>query len=263
MSSPDAVIAALRTEHDGLTLMVSTFGEDDLARPSGAAEWDISQVLSHLGSGAEITRLTLQAALGDGKSPGREDMEAIWDTWNGMTRRQRADGYVRASETLTALYESLDADTRANLRIDVGFLPASVDVATAGRLRLSELALHAWDVRAGFDEHATLTPESTAQLLHGAPDMLGWLGKPEPLGGEHAVIAVTTSEPTSVFALNLADRISTDFNVPDQPDGTLTLPAESWLRLVAGRLAPSHTPEDVVATGAANLTLLREVFPGF
>ncbi|WP_327588346.1 maleylpyruvate isomerase N-terminal domain-containing protein [Nonomuraea sp. NBC_00507] len=261
MSSPDPVIAAVRSEHDRLAALVRTFDEAALARPSGAAEWDISQVLSHLGSGAEITRATVLAALGDGPRPGRDEMESIWQTWNGMTRRQRADGFLRADEALAALYESLDASARENLRIDMGFLPAPADLATAVRLRLSELALHSWDVRAGFDERATLTAGTAEQLLHGEPDLIGWIGKPS--GDAHAVVVVTTTEPASVFALRLQDRISVDFDVPDAPDGTLTLPAEAWLRLVAGRLGPSHTPEGVVATGAADLDLLRKVFPGY
>lgn len=56
MSDADAVIAALNTANGTLAELVSGFTDEDLARTSGAAEWDISQVLSHLGSGAEITR---------------------------------------------------------------------------------------------------------------------------------------------------------------------------------------------------------------
>jgi uncharacterized protein (TIGR03083 family) len=263
MSSPATVIAALRTEHDLLTGRTSSFSDDDLARPSGAADWDISQVLSHLGSGAEITRAGLQAALDGKPNPGREYMESVWDRWNAMTRRQRADGFVEASRAVTELFESLDADARENLRVDVGFLPAPIDVATMGRLRLNELALHSWDVRVGFDDHAVLTPEATDQLLHGAPNMLAWTSKPDQLEGKHAVIRVTTSGPESVFALKLQEPVSVEFDVPDDTDGTLALPAEAWLRLVAGRLAPKHTPGDVVATGAADVDLLRRVFPGY
>ncbi|PZG37437.1 hypothetical protein C1I98_25435 [Spongiactinospora gelatinilytica] len=261
MSGSDPVIAALRGEHDRLAVLVRTFDETALARPSGAAEWDVSQVLGHLGSGAEITRATVLAALGDGSKPGREEMEAIWRTWNGMTRRGRADGFLQAGEALVALYESLDAATRETLRIDMGFLPAPVDVPTSARLRLSELALHSWDVRAGFDAHPALDPGTAGQLLHGEPDTIGWIGRPAE--GVRAVIAVTTTEPASVFALRLLDRISVDFDVPDKPDGTLALPAEAWLRLVAGRLGPSHTPANVAATGAADLDRLRGIFPGY
>ena len=263
MTDADAIIAALRTGHDSLADLVLKLGDDDLARPSGAAEWDISQVLSHLGSGAEITRATLGAALAGNPNPGGDFNTSIWDRWNAMTRRQRADEVLQTNQALTELYESLDAGTRESLRVDMGFLPAPVEVATAARLRLNELALHSWDVRVAFDEQATLAPEATAALLHGAPDLIGWISKPEHLHGEHTVIQVTTSNPESVFALRLGDSVSTDFDVPAEPDGTLAVPAEAWLRLVAGRLSPAHTPSEVVTTGAADLDLLRRVLPGY
>ncbi len=263
MSNADAVIAALRTGYDNLAGLVSGCSDDDLARPSGAAEWDISQVLSHLGSGAEIARAGLQAALDGEPNPGPEFNRAVWDKWDARTRRERADGFLQANQALITLYESLDADTRENLRINLGFLPAPVDVATAARLRLSEFTLHSWDVHVGFDPRATLAPEATAVLLHGKPDMLAWLGKADQLDGRRAVIKVTTTEPASTFALRLQTPVTVDFDVPGQPDGALTLPAEAWLRLVAGRLAPRYTPGSVAATGAADLDLLRRIFPGY
>jgi uncharacterized protein (TIGR03083 family) len=263
MSNADTTIAALRTGHDSLAALVSTLSDDDLARPSGAADWDISQVLSHLGSGAEIARATVQAALDGAPNPGRDFNMTVWDRWNAMSRRQRADGVRQSNQALTELYESMGVDTRDNLSIDMGFLPAPVDVATAARLRLSELTLHSWDVRVGFDEDAYLAPEATGLLLDGTNERLGWISKAEQLDGNHAVIQVTTTEPASVFALRLSDQISVDVDVPQQPDGTLTLPAEAWLRLMAGRLAPRHTPTGVSTTGAADLDLLRRVFPGY
>ena len=87
MGNADAVIAALRSGHDGLAGHVSGFGDDDLARPSAAADWDISQVLSHLGSGAEIAHATLQAALDGAPNPGPDFNNGIWDTWNARSRR--------------------------------------------------------------------------------------------------------------------------------------------------------------------------------
>ncbi|MCK2215458.1 maleylpyruvate isomerase family mycothiol-dependent enzyme [Actinomadura sp. ATCC 31491] len=263
MSSADTVIAVLRTGHDDLAGLVSGLGDDDLARPSGAAEWDVSQVLGHLGSGAEIGLAVLQAALKDEPGPGHDFNQSVWDRWDAMSRRERADGFLRAGQDLTALYESLDAAARDNLRIDLGFLPAPADVGTVARMRLSELALHAWDVRVAFDEHATLAPDATAVLLREGPDLFAWIGKVDRLGGRSLVVTVSTTEPDSVFALRLRAPISVDADVPERPDGTLALPAEAWLRLVAGRLAPAHTPGGVVTTGAADLDLLREVFPGY
>ena len=263
MSNADTVIAALRSGHDSLASQVSGLTDEDLARPSGASEWDISQVLSHLGSGAEISRATVRAALDGEPNPGSDFNHTVWDRWNAMTGRERADGFLQANQALLALLESLDAGTLDKLRIDMGFLPAPVDVATAARMRLNEFTLHASDIRVGLGGDATLPADATAALLHGEPSLIAWIGKADPLDGRQAVVAVTTTEPASLFALRLQAPISVDFDVPDQPDGTLVLPAEAWLRLVAGRLAPEHTPTSVIAAGVADLNLLRQVFPGY
>jgi len=263
MSNADTNIAALRTGHDSLAALVAKLSDDDLALTSGAAEWDVSQVVSHLGSGAEIGRATVQAALDGKPNPGREFNLSVWARWDGMSRRERADGFLSANPALIEMYESMDADTRQNLRIDVGFMPAPVDVATAARLRLSEQTLHSWDVRVTFDENATLAPEAAGLLLEGTGDLLGWIGKADKLEGRQGVIQVRTTAPDEVFALRLGERISLDREVPEEFDGTLALPAESWLRLVAGRLAPRHTPAGIEATGLADLDLLRRVFPGY
>jgi hypothetical protein len=145
----------------------------------------------------------------------------------------------------------------------MGFLPAPVDVAMAARFRLSEFTLHSWDVRVAFDEHATLADDAAGLLAGGVGDLAGWLGKPEPLGGKNAVIQVTTAQPALDLALRLGDQISVGSGVVEAADGTLALPAESWVRLVTGRLAPKYTPAGIAATGAADLDLLRQVFPGF
>jgi uncharacterized protein (TIGR03083 family) len=263
MGNAEAVIAALRSGYDSLASKVSGFSDDDLAGPSGAADWDISEVLSHLGSGAEIWRATVQAALDGAPNPGSGFNQGVWDKWNAMTRRERADNFRTANQALLVLLESLDAGTRDTLRIDMGFLPAPVDLATAARLRLNEFTLHSWDVLSGSDQHATLPADATAALLHSEPNLIGWIGKADPLNGRQAVIAVITTDPASVFALRLQAPVSVDFDVPEQPDGTLTLPAEAWLRMVAGRLGPRHTPASVASTGAADLDLLRQIFPGY
>jgi uncharacterized protein (TIGR03083 family) len=260
MSNADTVIAALRSGYDSLASLVSGLSDDDLAGPSGASEWDISQVLSHLGSGAEINQATLQAAIDGKPNPGLELARSVWGRWDALGRRQRADEFLRVNPALLDLYESLA--TREDLRIDMGFLPAPVHLATAGRFRLTEFALHSWDVRVGFDPGATLEPEATALIVPIVGGMAGFIGKPEPLGGRQAVIQVTTSAPDLVLALRLGDQISIG-DAPEQADGTLTLPAEAWVRLVAGRLGPRYTPAGISAAGAADLDLLRQVFPGF
>lgn len=264
MSDVDAVINALRRGHDSLAAVVQGFDEADLSRPSGVPGWDVSQVLGRLGGGAEIATALIQAALDSDVTLGNDFGFAVWDRWNAMSRQARARSFLRANEFLVALYELLDADARERLCMNLDFLSEPFDVvASTARLRLSEFAVHSWDVRVAFDRYATLAAEATAVLMHGKPDLLPWVSEAEQLNGLQAVIKVITTDPSSTFALRLQVPISVDFDVPEQPDGILTLPAEAWVRLVAGRLTPRNSPAGVVSAGAADLNVLRTVFPGY
>jgi uncharacterized protein (TIGR03083 family) len=259
----DRIIAALRGGHDHLASLVRGLGAADLTRGSGAAEWDVSQVLSHLGSGAEIGLATLEGAL-DGTGPGGADFnKSVWARWDAMSPAERAEGFVPANEALVARYEGLDARAREELRIDLGFLPAPVDLATAAGLRLSEFALHSWDVEVAFDPAAVLAPAATGPLLDQAGMLIGFLGKADALDGRQVRLAIRTTAPERSFGLHIGEAVALG-DEPAEPDAVLSAPAEWWLRLTTGRHAPAYTPEAVTLTGDA-LTLddLRRVFPGF
>ncbi len=263
-TTADTNIAALRSGFDHLATFVRELDVEQLTGPSGASEWDISQVLSHLGSGAEITLATLEAALAGKGNPGNDFNKEVWARWDAMSPQPRAEGFLKHNEVLVSRFEGLDAATRANLQVDMGFLPAPVDVATAASFRLSEFTFHSWDVRVGFDPGATLHPRATPLLLDTMPQRLAWLAKPEALGGKQAILRTQTSDPYRSFELRLGERVSLTAGSPQTFDGVLSLPAESLLRLVTGRLSPEHTPASVTLDGGAiDLSDLRRVFPGF
>ncbi|MCW2912210.1 MAG: hypothetical protein JWN52_278 [Actinomycetia bacterium] len=259
----DQTIKALRTGHDELTALVSGFTAGDLTRGSGASQWDISQVLSHLGSDAEIALGGLEAALNATGAPGGEFNQGVWARWDAMSPAERAEAFVLANGTLVHRYEGLDAPTREQLRIDLGFLPAPVDLATAAGLRLNEFAHHLWDIKVVFDPAATLAPEATELLIDQAGMLIGFIGKADNLHGRTVTIAVHTTSPQRSFGLDVRDTVAL-IQTPTDPDRVLTTPAEWWLRLISGRHAPEHTPATVQLT-ADTITLddLRKVFPGY
>ncbi len=259
----DQTITALRTGHDELAALVGSMTPDDLTRPSAAAEWDISQVLSHLGSGAEIGLATLEAALKGTGNPGPEFNQSVWARWNAMTPSERAEGFLRADEALVKRYESLDSTIRAQLRIDLRFLPKPVDVATAAAMRLSEFTYHTWDIQVMSDPAAVLAPAAVELLLDRLGMVIGFLGHSDALNGRRVTLAVQTTEPDRSFGLDLRDAV-TLVDTAAQPAGVLDAPAEAWLRLATGRLAPQHTPPTMQLTSdTITLDDLRRVFPGF
>ena len=261
-----AYIAALRAGHDTLTTRVEQLGPDDLFAQSGASEWPVHGVLSHLGSGAEIARLTLASQLvAAGAGAGAAalpDFSVIWDRWNALGPDQRAKGFIEANGELVALYESLSDDQLRNLRIDLGFMPEPVDIATLASMRLSEQTLHGWDVFVAFDPAAALMAEAVPHLLDRSGALIGWFGKAGMLEQRPAAIVVRTTEPDRTFGLYVGDEVSLG-DAPEQPVATLDLPGESWLRLLAGRLGVGRTPADATMSGAVSLDDLRRIFPGY
>ena len=59
-ASADPWISALRHSHDRLRASVEPLSPDQLTQRSYPSEWTIAQVLSHLGSQAEIFGLMLE-----------------------------------------------------------------------------------------------------------------------------------------------------------------------------------------------------------
>lgn len=254
-------IAALRSEHDNLAGIVPTLSVEQLSGPSGASDWTVADVLSHLGSGAEITRAGLRAALDGTRAPGMDFNQGVWDRWNALSPRDQADGWQESDAALLADLEAVPEERHGDIKVAVSFLPEPLPLASFAAMRLSEVAQHSWDVRAGIDPAATL-PEASALLLaehlsDGLGFMLGFIGKPAAVR-EPAVIAI--GETSYRIVLTDQARLTTE-DVP--ATATFTGALEAALRLVYGRLTLKYTPAGVDVKGTISLDELRAAFPGF
>jgi uncharacterized protein (TIGR03083 family) len=254
---PRPWIGALRRAHDRLAGFVAGASADDLAHPSMCSEWAVAQVLGHLGSGAEIGLATVTKTT--------VENQEVWDRWNAMTPGDKASSFVDADERLVGWWEALGDDELATVRVKLPFLPEPIDAATAAGFRLSEAALHSWDVFAAFDPAETLDPGAAALLVDRLPMMVGFVGRFTPREtrpAETRTIAVTTSAPARRYELELGDTLDLRPASGAAAAGELTLPAEALLRLAAGRLHPDQQ-NGAGITGALTLDDLRKAFPGY
>ena len=229
---------------------------DQLAGQSGAADWTLADVLSHLGSGAEIGRYLLLGAIGAEVDP--PSNQEVWDRWNALSPAEQASAFVESDEALVATYEGLTPEQRETTEIDLGFMPQPVSLATTLGMRLNEAALHGWDVEVGLDPAAGLSKES-AELLaeHFSSTMsflLGFVGKPEGVGPARVGV--------DDFTIVIADAVHLEAGAEDTT-ATFEGPLEAGIRLLAGRLKPEHTPDGVTVSGNITLDELRTVFPGY
>ena len=257
-SLADRTISALASEHATLTAVAASVSDDQLTGPSGASEWALHDVFSHLGSGAEITLAGLQAGLG-GPAPAEGFNQSVWDRWNASSPREQLEGFVTHDAALVDALAALDATQRESVKLEVGFLPFPLSVASFAGMRLGEVAQHSWDVRVALDPSAGVAEESAATLLEqygeGLGFMLGFVGKADQLS-EPAVVDVHG------YALTVAESVSLS---PDAAGATATFrgPVEAAVRLLGGRLTAAYTPADVEVVGNVSLDDLRRVFPGY
>ena len=223
-------------------------------------------MLSHLGSGAEIMMLMIDAATG-GPPIAPEAMPEIWAQWNAKEPQQQAADYQVADERLVNRWESLGPDELERFRAELG--PWKLSAAEAAGMRLNEHVLHAWDIQVALEPSAILPEEAAALLLTRLGWMAGFAGKGEKWDGAPVRLAVRVTDPDERLLLEIGEKVQVsgvdDTGVEDAGvggDGDVSMPAEALIRLFYGRLDDEHMPDSVSVTGPVALDDLRRVFPG-
>jgi uncharacterized protein (TIGR03083 family) len=260
VTDPGPWVRALRGSQDRLAGIVAGLDADALIAQSYDSEWSIADVLSHLGSGAEIFLLNLEAGLTGSEPPAMEDYQAIWDKWNALDPDEQAERSIAVNGSLVARVEGLSAEQAEAFR--VAMFGRTLDLAGLLRLRLSEHAVHTWDIAVALDPSARVSQDAVALLIDGVAQMMPWMGKK---ADAPQVIAVATTEPDRAFVL---DTGGVTMSPPDtgpaaSPTGSLELTAEALLRLVYGRIGESAAESGAVRASNVDLADLRAVFPGF
>ncbi len=248
------ILAALRSSTEQLGTLVAPLDDDALGHRAYPSEWSVADVMSHIGSSAEIMQRRVDdARLGQ---PTPDDFApSVWDIWNAKSVRARADDGLRADRALIDALDELAGAGGGALEFAMG--PMTFDFANFVGLRLNEQLLHTWDIDVSLDPSAAL-PATGAAI---AVDNVSLVGRytARPTGATRTINARTTN-PTRSFTVALTPE-SVKYAVgDDEAEPDVTLPAEAWIRLVYGRLDAEHTPAfegDVTA-----LETLRQVYPG-
>jgi len=257
-NDPRELIAVLRQSHDRLTSLAGAISEDFLTHISYADAWTVAQVFSHLGSGAEISLMMLEAALG-GPPLDRDAIPAIWDVWDAKTPQQQAADCLAADDTHIKRLEGLTDAELAGLSYD--FMGLKLDGAGLVRLRLSEHAVHTWDVAVVVDPEAVVAPSAVAPLV----PQLAFLAERTGLtDGGPLRVRLRGTHPEVDLLLDVSDKVTL---VPwpvggTEVDGEIATTTEGLLRLSYGRHDPGHTPPVRISGAADLLDRTRAVFPG-
>jgi uncharacterized protein (TIGR03083 family) len=259
-SSPgvDEVLSALRRSRDRLADELAPLTDVQVGGPSYADDWTVAQVVSHLGSGAEVFGLFLDAGVRGDSAPGVEQFQPIWGRWDAKPAAAQVRDGVSADAAFLDRLDRLGPDERDAWRLDL--FGSEQTLSALLRMRLAEHALHTWDIAVALDPSVTLSPDAAGLVVHNLPMLVERVGKPV---ADPVTVNVRTSAPARFHRLDVTRdevRLACDVHVSDT-NASLELPAEAFVRLVYGRLDPDRTPL-TVHTHGFDLDTLRRAFPG-
>ena len=175
-TDPRRWITALSASHTRLRTLVESLSPDDLRAPSYDREWTVAQVLSHLGSQAEIFQLFLDAALSGRPVPGNEAFPPVWEVWNQRQPEEQSRECLDANDAFVARLEGLPDET---LRRPITVFGMNVTIGDLARMRLSEHAVHSWDIAVSFDPTAQVAADAVALLIDTLTQLVAYAGKPQ------------------------------------------------------------------------------------
>ena len=250
MADPAAVqqnIQTIRVLSNDLAAFLHTLPDDVWRDPdifaSACADWKVADVVTHLITIAGMKTMSIQRALRGNTAPPM-----------GYRRKSTEERLQEIVDLREAFYEDIFYEFNAScLRLNsllVGLEPNQyelaawhparvMDVSRLIELRLMELAIHAWDIRYGFDRNARINPIAVPFLKGWLPNWLrASFRKPADLEGSVTFrFALTDSDgefhdlkvESDSFFLESADLTS-------DADVTVSLDSSVYILFLMGRV---------------------------
>jgi len=243
-----------RQEFERFNRYVQQLDAGGWVEQSYCTDWLVYQVVSHLGSGARIGRMRLEAWTDRRPPVSREEMQAVWGFFDSLRPHQMLEAYSEAAQEYMVEIETLPDEVGTR---EVDGFAGKRPLFGYQLSRLWELAHHTWDVYVARDRQARLPADAVAILA----TLLQYASLPidqqraAVLAEERVELRVIDSR--LVYALDLSGQRPRLVPGPAQsPTVSIEGPAEELVRFVAGRhYVPGNMPLLRAVTG--DLTNVR------
>jgi uncharacterized protein (TIGR03083 family) len=225
-----------RAEYDSLLAYLEQLPPEGWTEQSACKDWQVYQVVSHIGSQPEIVGGAIKSAVTGGEPMTDEQRKAIWAHFDSLQPHEVLPAFRKNNDDYYKLLDSFgDAELGRTIPWFIGPAPMAVVLAS----RLNEQALHQWDVRWARDKRAKLTPEAVPTLieLNLMPQFAARLAKPDQaprLAGKPIQFLLRDPEDTITVEAS-QDGTTVSHTRATSPALTAELSAEAFARLIWGR----------------------------
>jgi uncharacterized protein (TIGR03083 family) len=226
---------------------------------SYCSDWQVYQVVSHIGSGSRIGQRRLEAWIHGVAPMTREDQQAVWGLFDSLRPDQMLGEYLKAAgEYLMAERSVADEAGLTEVEGFRGRQPLYVYQLA----RLWELTSHSWDVYVARDRHARF-PDDAVALLVPRMHMLNL-----PIDKQRAQELASTGVQFTLSGSGHSYTLDVSGERPRlQPGGdgaglVVEAPDEEMCRFLSGRhFVPGSRTELRAASGSSeDLAKLRRAF---
>ena len=210
---------------------------------SACSDWKVADVVTHLIVVAGMKTMSVQRALRGSAAPPmgyrRKPSEARLEELINLREAFYEDIFYEFNASCLRLNSLL-----ATLEPDHYYLPAwhparVMDVSRLIEWRLIELAIHAWDIRYGFDRAAKINPLATPFLKAWLPNWLrASFRKPDDLERDATVRFILTDSDEDARDLTVSsDSFSLDIaDISTEADVSISLDSSAYILFLMGRV---------------------------
>jgi uncharacterized protein (TIGR03083 family) len=260
----------LHDEAQRLEAFLRTLSPADWQRPSRCDQWQVADVVAHLIEDRHADRIT-RGLQGDLTPSGFVPSGAVHtDAWRASVvqhprtlRRHLGDALLAAFCAENAHVDTILTGLQPEDWHTLCYHPSRpLTVRDLVNLRLTEIAMHGWDIRASFDPQASLSEAGVRALVTTIPRVVRRVFRPDAKR-TRAIryrLHMTTPIPATTDILLNADGASVESDRPTEAaDVTLHCDPATAVLVIFGRLSLA----DAMADGCVHVEGRRELASAF
>jgi uncharacterized protein (TIGR03083 family) len=258
MASPIERVKLLQHESERLKRYLNALPPEAWNRPSSCAGWEVRDVVAHLVLQAEVfTEWVYRGLQGDASAPeGLPDagtvnagsMSEVLAKMSVDRRQSLGDQLLSTFSSTSDQFNQLLAGARPSdwdkpCYHVFGTIPLRAFIDD----RITELALHRWDIRSSLESEVHLSHGSLPAIMDWIPGTVGWVFRsgprlPVPVRYRFEVTGPATSRSDLIVE---GDRANMEPSGIAKANATFHCDAETFVLMMCGRL----TPDSAVADG--------------
>jgi uncharacterized protein (TIGR03083 family) len=261
---------AVQAEEKRLEQFLSALSPEDWQHPSKCDQWQVADVVAHLVSGKHAERI-VRGLHGD-VTPSAGFVPSATLNEDDLREYMSQRAIALRSQSSDQLLEGFRADREQSEDVLTGMTSqdwekpcyhpvGSEPIRTIIDIRLTEVAMHGWDIRASFDPQASLSEDALPSLLQTIPRAVRRAFRPDTSRTRHVRYRFQMTEPVAATMdiILAADGASVESDSTTEADVTFHCDTSTAILVIFGRLPLA----DAIAHGRVQVEGEQELSVAF